>query len=261
MGAKNHRTRFWLATAAMAACIVPAACVMLTACTPQRPVRLDANMLLENEQLRTINEELHKQLAQRDEQILTLQNLGDKRLDQLYTVRRISLASGTGGASTDDKPGDEAVKVNVAPIDQYGSVLKAAGSVKVQVFDLAATQAGNLLAECDYDPNAAAKNWVSGLFSSYYAFTLPLPAEPPAHSELTVRAEFTEYLTGKTFTTQQVIKVAPPPKPETQPAGGSASQPASQAATKPAQPTTSPATQPTSGPATKPATHVVAWVP
>jgi hypothetical protein len=217
MGIENHRKQFRLATAAMAACVIPAACVMLIACTPQRPARLDANMLLEIEQLRTRNKELHKQLLQRDEQILALQNLGDKRLDRLYTVRRISLASGTGGASTDDKPGDDAVKVNVAPIDQYGSVLKAAGSVKVQVFDLAMPQAGNLLAECDYDPNAAAKNWSSGLFSSYYSFTLPLPAEPLAHSELTVRVEFTEYLTGKTFTAQQVIKVALPPKPETQP--------------------------------------------
>jgi len=214
----THRAR--LAKVAMAACIIPAACVMLAACTPQRPVRLDANMLLEVEQLRTRNEELCKQLSQRDEQILALQNLGDKRLERLSTVRRISLASGTGGASTDDKPGDDAVKVNVAPIDQYGSVLKAAGSVKVQVFDLAAPQAKNLLAECNYDPNAAAKNWVSGLFSSYYAFTLPLPAKPPAHSELTVRAEFTEYLTGKTFTTQQIIKIALPPKPTTQPASG-----------------------------------------
>jgi len=245
-----------LATAAMAACILPAACVMLTACTPQRPVRLDANMLLENEQLRTSNEELHKQLLQRDEQILALQNLGDKRLGRLYTVRRITLGSGTGGANTDDKPGDDAVKVNVAPIDQHGSVLKAAGSVKVQVFDLAAPEGKNLLAERDYDPNAAAKNWSSGLFSSYYGFTLPLPAAPPAHSELTVRAEFTEYLTGKTFTTQQVIKVALPPKPTTQPASQPATQPATAPATHPASiPATKPATQPASELASGPASR------
>ena len=228
MGRMNHRTRFRLAAAALAACIIPAACVMLTACTPQPPARLDANMLLEVERLRTSNEELHKQLVQRDEQILALQNLGDKRLGQLYTVQQITLCSGTGGASTDDKPGDEAVKVNVGPIDQYGSVLKAAGSMKVQVFDLAAPEGKNLLAECNYDPNAAAKNWVSGLFSSYYSFTLPLPAEP-AHGELTVRAQFTEYLTGKTFTTQQVIKLSLPPKPAAQPATKPATQPASQA--------------------------------
>ena len=230
-----------LATAAMAACIVSSACAMLTACTAQPPPRLDANMLLEIERLRTSNEQLQKQLLQRDEQIVALQKLGDKRLGLLYTVQRIALASGTGGANTDDKPGDEAVKVNVAPIDQYGSVLKAAGSVKVQVFDLAATQAGNLLAECDYDPNAAAKNWASGLFSSYYAFTLPLPA-PPAHRELTVRAEFTEYLTGKTFITQQVIRVALPPTPATQPAAGPSKQPTSPPASGPAN---RPASQPT----------------
>jgi hypothetical protein len=244
------------ATAAMAACTGLAACIMLTACTPQQPVRLDANMLLEIEQLRTSNEELQQQLLHRDEQIVTLQKLGDKRLGLLYTVQRVALASGTAGANTDDKPGDDAVKVNVELIDQHGSVLKAAGSAKVQVFDLAMPEGKNLLAEREYDPNAAAKNWMSGLFSSYYSFTIPLPAEP-AHGELTVRVEFTEYLTGKTFTTQDVIKVALPPKPTTQPASG----PASPAETEPSQPTTSPATQPASGLATKQATHVAAQVP
>ena len=241
-----------LATAALAACIGLAACIMLTACTPQQPVRLDANMLLEIERLRTSNEDLQKQLVQRDEQIIALQKLRDKRLGLLYTVQRIALASGTGGTNTDDKPGDEAVKVNVEPIDQHGSVLKAAGSVKVQVFDLAMPEGKNLLAECEYDPNAAAKNWMSGLFGSYYSFTLALPAEP-AHGELTLRAEFTEYLTGKTFTTQDVIKVALPPK--------TTGQPTSPAATKPSRPTTSPATRPASGLATKQATHVAARAP
>ncbi len=216
-----------LATAALAACIGLVACVMLSACTPDRSApRLDANMLLENDKLRASNEDLQKQLIQRDEQIDALQKLGPQRLGQLYTVRRIVLASGTGGTSSDDKPGDDAVKVNVEPIDQYGSVLKAAGSVKVRVFDLAMPKAENLLAERDYDPNAAAKNWVAGLFGSYYSFTLPLPA-PPAHVELTVRAEFTEYLTGKTFTTQEIIKAALPPKSASQPAARPTSEPAS----------------------------------
>jgi hypothetical protein len=231
----NHRTRFCLA-AAMAACVFPAACVMLTACTPQQAARLDANMLVEIDRLRTSNEELRKQLLQRDEQIVVLQKLGDKRLDRLYSVRRISLASGTGGANTDDKPGDDAVKVNVEPIDQHGSVLKAAGNAKVQVFDLAAPEGKNLLAECDYDPNAAARNWVSGLFSSYYSFILPLPVTP-AHGDLTVRVEFTEYLTGKTFTAQDVIKVALPSGPASKPASQPALPAATQAAT---QPTTQP---------------------
>jgi len=230
-----------LATAAMAACILPAAFVVLTACTPQPAPRLDANMLLEVEQLRTRNEQLHKQLIQRDEQIAALQRLGPKRLDRLYTVQRIAFGSGTGGTSSDDTPGGDAVKVNVEPIDQYGSVLKAAGRVKVQVFDLAMPEAKNLLAQREYDPNAAAKNWASGLFSSYYSFTLPLPA-PPAHRELTVRAEFTEYLTGKTFITQQVIRVALPPTPATQPAAGPSKQPTSPPASGPAN---RPASQPT----------------
>ena len=119
-----------------------------------------------------------------------------------------------------DKPGDDGVKVTITPVDQAGSDLKAAGSGKVQVYDLAAPEGENLVAECSYDANTTAKDWVDSLFGSYYNFQCKWRSGPPAHSELTVRAAFTDYLTGKTFTAQKVIQVELPPKdePKTRPA-------------------------------------------
>lgn len=193
------------------------ACIMLAGCLSPTPADgPKASELTEIETLRVQNARLREQLAQRDQQILTLQGLGEKRLEQLYTVKRIRLGKGTGGADTDAKPGDDVVEVVIEPIDQHGSVIKTAGRVKVQIFDLAAPKATNLLAETSHDPNTVTKHWVSGFMGGYFTFTCPLPA-PPDHSELTVRAEFVEYLTGKTFTAQKVVKFDLPPRPTTQP--------------------------------------------
>jgi len=204
-------------TARLAKATTMTACIMLAACVPPTPAGgPTASELTEIETLRVQDARLREQLAQRDRQIATLQALGEKRLEQLYTIKRIRLGKSTGGADTDAKPGDDAVKVVIEPIDQHGSVIKTAGMVKVQIFDLAAPKATNLLAESSHDPNTVTKHWVSGFMGGYFTFTCPLPA-PPDHSELTVRAEFVEYLTGKTFTTQKVIKVDLPPVAETQP--------------------------------------------
>jgi len=212
--------------ARLAAATVMTACITLAACMPPRTPadETTAKTLTEVETLRTRNARLREQLSRKDRQILTLQGLGEKRLGQLYTVRRIRLGASTGGADTDGEPGDDAVKVVIEPIDQHGSVIKAAGSVKVQVFDLAAPEAKNLLAESRDDPNTVTDHWVGGFMGGYFTFTCPLPATPD-HSELTVRVEFVEYLTGKTFTAQKVVKIALPAKPETQPATAPASRP------------------------------------
>lgn len=204
--------------ARLAAATVMTACIMLAACMPTKPAAgPTAKTLTEVETLRAEDARLREKLRQRDRQILTLQALGEKRLEQLYTVKRIRLGASTCGGDTDGKQGDDAVKVVIEPIDQHGSVIKAAGRVSIRVFDLAAPEATNLLAESSHDPNTVTKHWVSGFMGGYFAFTCPLPA-PPAHSELTVRVEFIEYLTGKTFTAQKVVKVDLPAKPETQPA-------------------------------------------
>lgn len=211
--------------ALLAKATVMTACIMLAACTAPTPATgPTADELTEIETLRTTDARLREQLAQRDRQIATLQALGEKRLGQLYTVKRIRLGMSTGGTDTDAKPGDDAIKVVIEPIDQHGSVIKTAGQVKVQVFDLAAPKAKNLLAESSHDPNTVTKHWVSGFMGGYFTFTCPLPA-PPDHSELTVRAEFVEYLTGKTFTAQKVVKVDLPAEPTTQPTTAPSDQP------------------------------------
>jgi hypothetical protein len=170
-------------------------------------------------------------LAQRDRQVAELLGLGGpERMKKLYLVQRIGLGASTAAVDLDNKPGDDGVKVYVEPIDQYGSVLKAPGSVTVQLYDLAAEAKDNLVGQLRYDVDQTAKCWSSGFLAYWYSFTCPWKAGPPKHGQITVRVEFVDYLTGKKFEAQTIVRAALPP-PATQPATGPAAKPG---ATKPA---------------------------
>jgi hypothetical protein len=169
------------------------------------------------------NERLQQSLRQKDEQIASLAALGDKRLDKLFTVHDIQLGSYTGGVDLDNKPGDDGVKVYLEPLDQQGSVIKAAGDVKIQLFDLAEKPPGNLIGEYEWPVDRIGQCWYSGMLSYYYAFVCPWMHGAPQHREIVLRVQFTDYLTGNIFVKQQIVKVELPP-PSTQPSSSPTTQ-------------------------------------
>jgi len=157
--------------------------------------------------LRDENAALKARVAEQSEQIGSLQALGDKRLDKLFHVTRIELGRYTGGIDIDKRPGHDGVRVYVKPIDQHGSTLKAAGSVTVQIYDLALPAEKTLIGTYTWTVGQAAKMWKSGFVAYQYSLTCPWKTAPPKHRDLTVRVTFLDYLTGKTFTAQKLCKV------------------------------------------------------
>jgi hypothetical protein len=188
---------------------------------------------------RNENKRLGEHVARQDERILSLMALGDKRLDQLFHVTNISLGDYTGGVSTDGKDGHNAVKVYLLPMDQDGSIIKATGSVKIQLFDLAAPGDQNLIGQCEFPIEEVRKHWSGGFMTYHYSFVCPWKEGARPHEDVTIRVEFVDYLTGKHLVTQKVVKVKPttPTQPATQ-------APTSSTLEKPAT-TTAPASTPT----------------
>jgi len=158
------------------------------------------------EKLEGANKDAQLALADTDKQIRTLQALGPKRLAKLYHVQRINLGRLSGGVDLDDKAGHDAVRVYLSPIDQHGSVIKAAGAVKIQLFNLAAKPDANLIGTYEWSVDQMAGQWASFMVY-HYSLTCKWPGKAPAHEEVTIRAEFTDYLTGKKFTAQRVCKI------------------------------------------------------
>ena len=170
------------------------ACDVLAASLVAREADLDAAQ----RDLEALRETVDAQA----QQIKTLQELDDTRLDRLFHVELIRLGRFTGGIDTDDQPGHDAVKVYLMPVDQYGSVIKTAGDVTIDLFDLAA--GGTRLGSFSFGPVDLSDHWRTGPLIRHFSFICPVGDARPSGSEVTVRVTFTEYLTGKTFTAQTV---------------------------------------------------------
>jgi hypothetical protein len=193
----------------------------------------------ENEKLKEDKQNQREVIQEQQKKIETLRSLGgQKRLEKLYQVRSISLGWLTSGVGGEGDKADEGIKVFLEPVDQTGSIIKAAGDVKIQLYDLAAPPKENLIKEFLFNVDEVAKHWYGGFGAYHYSFECLWKDNPPRHNELTVRVEFIDYLTGKTFSAQTVCKVRLPPS-------------ATQPATEPAQPTTGEATQPATRPTTQ----------
>ncbi len=163
----------------------------------------------QNRKLAEDNRQLQSVVATQQTQIKTLQKLGEKRMEKLFHVEQIELGKYTGGTDIDGNPGHEGIKVYLRPLDQHGSVIKAAGEVTVQLFDLAADPKENLIGRYHWSVEQVAKQWSSGFFTYHYSFLCPWK-QSPGHDEITVRVEFTDYLTGRVFTAQKACEVKLP---------------------------------------------------
>ena len=215
----SSRTKF---QTTICLCLVGA---LAAGCVPQQQVEELATQLRnsrrENEKLKTDIQDMQTELLARQKQIRTLQGLGEKRLELLFCVTDVKLGKYTAGVDLDDKPGHDGIRVYLTPIDADGHPIKAAGAVKIQLFDLAAKTDDNLVAVHDFPVEKIAACWTGGFMTYHYRFDCRWKA-PPKHDEITVRITFTDYLTGKTFTAQKVCKInlpVPEVKTATRPGG------------------------------------------
>lgn len=133
------------------------------------------------------------------------------RLDELFTTHSIVFGRLTGGADTDPaKPGDEGLAVYAVPFDQYGQMLKAAGSFEVEAFDLAETEpAKQQIGKWHFTLQQSKDAWNGWALA--YAYGLICPWQTvPRHADITVRMTFFDQLTQTQFTAQRIVHVALP---------------------------------------------------
>ena len=148
-------------------------------------------------------------MSRNDEQISTLSKLGPKRLDMLFVVEKIKLSRYTGGFDLDKTGGDDGVRVYVIPQDQGGRTVTAAGSVEIDVFDLAQKEE-SLLISYSFTAEQAKEHWRSGALANHYSFACPWKDKLPAGNEITIRVKFVDYLTGRSFTASKQCSIRHP---------------------------------------------------
>jgi hypothetical protein len=204
--------------------LVLAGLVFISGC--YHPSAANNKLRNENEDLRDKIKELDRRHAADEATIKALEQkegtppeISSAKVGQLFTVHGIRLGRLTGGDDWDSsKPGQDGIKVAVEPFDEQGEKLKAAGTVVVDAFDLAAAK-DHQIGHWTFDATQTRDGWLG---SFLYCYVLKCPWQKvPTHGEITVRVAFTDLLTGRQFTAQKAVKVEPPPaasQPSTNPA-------------------------------------------
>lgn len=171
-------------------------------------------------ELRRENDRLKDELSQKQQEVLaqhaTIQELNQQLtvvrafkpddLQKIYFPEKLEIATLTGGEDYDGRPGDDGVSVYLKPVDRDGDVIKVAGDIRVELFDLS-KPSDNLIAKVHVPVEQAGKMWYGKLMTYHYTVRVPWQKGPPASPDLTVRATFVDYLTQRVLTAQTVVKV------------------------------------------------------
>ncbi len=197
-----------LAAAAVLWCGVAAGCWTPTQGDVQQENRALREALRKREselaaQATTI-EQLHRQLT-------LARGLSDDDLKKIFYPERLEIDRLSGGADYDGRPGDDGVTVHLRPIDRDGDVIKVAGDIRIQLFDLAAPPDRNLIGEYTIPADQVGKLWHGKLLTGHYTIKCPWPGLPPENPVITIRAVFVDYFTRRVVSAQAVcqVKLAP----------------------------------------------------
>jgi hypothetical protein len=141
------------------------------------------------------------------EQLETLMGI-DKpaRIEALSTLASIELTNRSGLYDKNNDGKKEMLIVYLKPIDDMGDVVKAAGEVEIQLWNLNAKPQESLLKEWAIEPKELKKDWSGSLLTCYYKMPFDVNSVLTGkEKDLTLKAQFTDYLTGKVLKAQSVI--------------------------------------------------------
>ncbi|RPJ29882.1 MAG: hypothetical protein EHM35_13060 [Planctomycetaceae bacterium] len=154
------------------------------------------------EQCQVENEQLQQQVK-------AMTALPRDSLENPYKLARVRISGLTGFYDKDEDGRREKLLVYLQPIDENGDIVKAAGTVHVQLWNLEDPNSQALIGQWQVQPAELHKLWISALVSEY---RIPFDMSPtPAllARPLTVKVTFTDYLTGDIFRDQHVIQPRP----------------------------------------------------
>jgi hypothetical protein len=167
-----------------------------------------ADLQKQLEQARTENERLKKQVE-------ALSNLPvDKRADAVYHLQAVKIGRFTNLYDEDKDGTKEKLVVYVQPVDETGDVIKAAGAVEVQLWDLNKKESESLIGQWRIEPNEIKKLWFDSIAMTSYRLTFDVAGKVETLDKpLTVKVVFADYLSGRTFTEQFILRPEKAGKP------------------------------------------------
>lgn len=166
------------------------------------------NLTEQNKQLENQLEQTRAENKQLITQIQVLSGLPEEvKGENLYRLQNIKIGKYTGFFDKDDDGTKEKLIVYIQPLDEEGDIIKATGDMDVQLWDLDSSEADQaLLGQWHVEPGELKKLWFATLVTINYRLTFDIADKVKSFDKpLTVRVNFTDYLSGKVFKEQNVI--------------------------------------------------------
>jgi hypothetical protein len=153
-------------------------------------------------------EQAETETGQLEKQIQVLAALPDHlKPENIYSLQRIRITRYTNFYDKDKDGKKEKLIVYVKPMDEHGDIIKAAGAVDVQLWDLNKESGEAILGKWHVKPEELKKLWFATLLTINYRLTFDITDKVDKFDEpLTVKVAFTDYLSGRVFEEQKVIK-------------------------------------------------------
>jgi hypothetical protein len=178
----------------------------------------------ENQALRQDRSRLERALAKRDAtiadlhaQVENLQSFDPDRPADLFAPVKLEIVSLSGGRDYDGRPGDDGVTVYLRPRDADGDIIKAPGRITIQLLDNSDLDAPRVLGICAVtDPDVVRRSWYGRFGTNHYTIDCPFPPDVLSlvPRQVTVSAEFVDYLTGARLTAVKEVSVSFPDEPD-----------------------------------------------
>ena len=159
-------------------------------------------------QLKTENQKLQQDNEAYRMQVETLSGL-DKtaRMEAMNTLERMEIAKRTGLLDENKDSKKDTLVVYLKPYDTHGDPIKMAGRARIELWDLNAPADKARLGAWDIQPEELAKMWSSTFLTSYYRLRFDVAKlVEGCDKELTVKAEFTDFVSGRVLREQATIQ-------------------------------------------------------
>lgn len=147
-------------------------------------------------------------LAEQASEIQRLRGMDDRaRYDRLVRVDRIDLDRLSGAYDDNHDGAPDGIVLYLRLYDAENDILKAAGSLRVSLYDLSLTEGQQSLARVDYSADELKPLWFGRFMTSHYTVRLPFGSQcrKPAGQTITAVVVFTDLLTGRSFEVQKAL--------------------------------------------------------
>jgi len=186
--------------------------LLVTGCaTPndkESPAAKIEQLTQENTQLQKQIEQSNTENKQLKDRIQVLSGLPENvRLENLNRLETVKIGRYTGFFDKDNDGKKEKLIVYIQPADEQGDTIKATGTVDVQLWDLNKTNGQAMLGQWKVEASELKELWFATIVTINYRLTFDVTDIVESQEEsLTVKVTFTDYMTGKVFEEQKVIK-------------------------------------------------------